>query len=156
MKTFILSILLSALTISEISASIAGVYLTLPLNAQHYTAKSDTLEIRNGMAENLPLPTDEEYINDIPFDTKEVSSGYLFTNLPKPAQEASVNDFPFDTKTLSDRFLNKILPEIAPEEEGYIKDIPFNTSFLANCFLHCENFPLCKQKKSEKVSFTEN
>ena len=156
MKTIILSILLSALTISEISASIAGVYLILPLNAPHYTAKSDTLEIRNGMAKNLPQPADEEYINDIPFNTKEVSSGYLSTNLPKPAQEASVNDFPFDTKTLSDRFLHKILPEIAPEEEGYIKDIPFNTSFIANCFLHCENFPLCKQKKSEKVSLTEN
>ncbi len=156
MKTIFISILLSALTLSELSASIAGVNPTLPLNSQYYAAKADTLEIRNGMAENLPQPTDEEYINDIPFDTKEVSSGYLFSNLPKPAEEAPVNDFPFDTKTLSDRFLHKILPEIAPEEEGYIKDIPFNTSFIANCFLQCENFPLCKQKKSEKVSFTEN
>lgn len=156
MKTIILSILLSALTFSGIGASIAGANPILPLNSKTDTAIADTLEIQNGMAANLPQPEEEEYINDIPFDTKEVSSGYLFSNLPKPAQEASVNDFPFDTKTLSDRFLNKILPEIAPEEEGYVKDIPFNTSFIANCFLHCENFPLCKQKKSEKVSFTEN
>jgi hypothetical protein len=156
MKTIISFILLSALTISGLSASIAGAESTLPLNQHYYIATADTLEIRDGMRANLPQPAEEEYINDIPFDTKEVSSGYLSTNLPKPAQEKSVNDFPFDTKTLSDRFLHKILPEFAPEEEGYVKDIPFNTSFIANCFLHCENFPLCKQKKSEKVSLTEN
>jgi len=143
MKTFILSILLSALTFSGIGASIAGANPILPLNSKTDTAIADTLEIQNGMAANLPLPEEEEYINDIPFDTKEVSSGYLFTNLPKPAQEASVNDFPFDTKTLSDRFLNKILPEIAPEAESYVKDIPFNTSVIANQFMHCNQLRVC-------------
>lgn len=156
MKTIYLSLLLSALTISEISASIAGVYPKLPLNSKHYTATADTLEISNGMATNLPQPAEEEYINDFPFDTKEVSSGYLFTNLPKPAEEASVNDFPFDTKTLSDRFLNKILPEFAPEEEDYVKDIPFNTFFIANCFLNCDHFRICRHKKSIKSDLTEN
>lgn len=156
MKTIFLYILLSALTISGISASIAGAKSTNPLNQKNYTAKADTLEIQNGMAANLLQTEDEEYINDIPFDTKEVSSGYLSANLPKPAQEASVSDFPFDTKTLSDRFLNKILPEIAPEEEGYVKDIPFNTSVIASCFLNCKHFRFCTHKKSGKFDLTEN
>jgi len=61
---------------------------------------------------------DEAYVDDIPFDTREV----VFTLSTDMEEEAYVNDIPFDTRTVA------LSAGTELEEEAYVNDIPFNTT----------------------------
>lgn len=100
------------------------------------TSGNDTLVVTNTV--NLPLPEEETYINDIPFDTKAIALKSLFANLAKPEEEAYINDIPFDTETIVAVY-NFNLQNVFPEDEAYIDDIPFNTSEVAREYLIQEN-----------------
>ncbi len=75
---------------------------------------------------------DEAYINDIPFDTKEVYDEIM--NERNPVQfdfeeEAYIDDIPFDTKcvTIQCFYQRAIKVVFNFDEETYINDIPFDT-----------------------------
>jgi len=75
---------------------------------------------------------DEAYINDIPFDTKEVYNKIM--NERNPVQfdfeeEAYIDDIPFDTKcvTIQCFYQRAINVDFSFDEETYINDIPFDT-----------------------------
>jgi len=85
----------------------------------------------NMSASNINF-TDEAYINDIPFDTKEVYDEIM--NDRSPVQfdfedEAYIDDIPFDTKcvTIHCFYQRAIKVEFNFDEETYINDIPFDT-----------------------------
>lgn len=76
--------------------------------------------------------TDEAYINDIPFDTKEVYDEIM--NERNLAQfdfedEAYIDDIPFDTKcvTIHCFYQRALKVDFSFDEETYIDDIPFDT-----------------------------
>lgn len=131
MKTLKTYILLAALTFSGINATIAGADQNLPDYYQLSSASVDTLGSITFPADFLPITPEEEYINDIPFNTKQVSSGYFVANMPKPEKETEYNDIPFDTKSVFDRYLYKPVRGVDIDAEGYINDIPFNTACIA-------------------------
>ena len=105
-------------------------------NLSTTTTGNDTLHIASTV--RLPLPEEEAYINDIPFDTRAIALQSLFLNLEKPEEEAYINDIPFDTETIAALY-NYNLKDIFPEEEAYIDDIPFNTSEIVKEYLINEN-----------------
>ena len=80
---------------------------------------------------------EEEYIDDIPFNTKAIFDSVQATRLAaqfRPAEEAYIDDIPFDTRaiagqSLAEKALN--VPFRMPEEP-YINDIPFNTKAIAS------------------------
>ena len=85
---------------------------------------------------------EEEYVNDIPFNTKAIVENppdfYSFSSLTnysiKLEDEKYVEDIPFNTNNILNLFKAKQLIncaenhlEINSTEEGYIDDIPFDT-----------------------------
>jgi hypothetical protein len=46
----------------------------------------------------LPVSSEEAYINDIPFDTKFIYNQYILKSTMKLEDESYINDIPFDTK----------------------------------------------------------
>ncbi len=82
---------------------------------------------------------DEPYIDDIPFNTKEI---YNDINAEQSLvvfnfeEEGYIDDIPFDTKCISTNclYLKAMNIEFDFEEEEYIDDIPFNTECISsNC-----------------------
>lgn len=71
--------------------------------------------------ENVRLK-EEDYINDIPFDTEEIARKYEVI-FPYMEEEQSTNDIPFDTEKIA-REYEIIFPYF--QEESYINDIPFD------------------------------
>lgn len=100
------------------------------------TSGTDTLVITSSV--RLPLPEEELYINDIPFDTKAIALKSLYVNLTAPEEEDYINDIPFDTEVVAAVY-NYNLQYILPEEEAYIDDIPFNTSEMVKEYFVNEN-----------------
>ncbi len=73
---------------------------------------------------------EEEYIDDIPFNTELVVESLTTSNTLELVQfdeESYIDDIPFNTGNVAESYLsdNDSLP--AFEEEAYINDIPFNT-----------------------------
>ena len=77
---------------------------------------------------------EEAYINDIPFNTAEVSESYLFEMAMaqefEMEEEGYIDDIPFDTECIAaDCLYFKAMNVVFEmEEESYIDDIPFNTA----------------------------
>lgn len=90
---------------------------------------NDTLGVASHTM-SMPIPEEESYINDIPFDTEAIAAGSYFMNLLKPEPEAYIDDIPFNTAEVVAMY-NYTLLNIHPEEEAYIDDIPFDTSVIA-------------------------
>ena len=88
----------------------------------------------NSIAETVNLPavpasvtmTEEEYVNDIPFNTSDIASGTIINDMNKKySDEDNVEDIPFDTRKIA---LEAGLKEIMDSDtEAYVNDIPFNT-----------------------------
>lgn len=88
---------------------------------------------------------EEEYVDDIPFDTKCVSANckykkaiaveYLFE------EEGYVDDIPFDTEKISEESLMQDAMEVIFKlgEEEYVDDIPFNTYAVSQKSLYSES-----------------
>ena len=88
--------------------------------------------------------TDESYINDIPFDTKQIFDSVRYEQAITasfiPSAESIIEDIPFDTEKIALQYLADSAMQIRFEmpEEKTINDIPFNTSCIArhqNSFL---------------------
>ncbi|MDY0103886.1 MAG: hypothetical protein RBS07_13205 [Lentimicrobium sp.] len=135
MKTFILTILLSLLTITQ---NWAHNDITKNKSTES-KIKVDTLAIAADEDFFTPSPAEEEYINDFPLDTKSIVFEYFQTQMPKPTEEAMSYDFPYETKVIAERYMNKILPEIAPAPEPEFNDFPMNTAPIARRYLSYRN-----------------
>ena len=80
---------------------------------------------------NEPILTEEDYINDIPFDTYEIAvNAILDGDEVKLEDEAYVNDIPFDTRAIASKYLLRRMIETS--KEGNVNDIPFNTENYLN------------------------
>lgn len=102
-------------------------------NISYTNTANDTLSISMA-TESLPLVEEEDYINDIPFNTAEIAMKSFYVNLVKPEEEAFVNDIPFDTQIVVAIHSFTNLP-ILIEEEAYVDDIPFDTEAIAKEYL---------------------
>lgn len=80
----------------------------------------------------------EAYINDIPFDTGNISIKYLYNRALaenfEMEEESYIDDIPFNTEEIAvNRLsLNAMKVEFDLPEENYIDDIPFSTKLVAN------------------------
>lgn len=89
---------------------------------------------------------EEEYINDIPFNTKCVSMICKYEKAMSRTyvleEEAYVDDIPFDTENISNESLmqNAMDVEFNHEDEAYVDDIPFDTYVVAKNYNYKEQF----------------
>jgi hypothetical protein len=124
------------------NVTIAGALNSLPLPEYSFRTDADSL-----VAVRKPVPIkiheDEQYVNDIPFDTKAISTGFIITTSPVNEQESYVNDIPFDTETIAIRFLPASAYGIHIEPELYVDDIPFSTERIAERYLNREFSKYC-------------
>jgi hypothetical protein len=84
---------------------------------------------------------DEEYIDDIPFNTKAIFDSVQASRVMaeyRPAEEAYIDDIPFDTYEIASRTLSEqaLSVRFRMDEEPYINDIPFNTKVIASRHMH--------------------
>lgn len=81
---------------------------------------------------------EEEYVNDIPFNTALVKENYNYWAALEMnyycEEEAYVEDIPFNTEEVAEhiRFEAAMNAEFEMEEESYINDIPFDTHEVAD------------------------
>ena len=84
---------------------------------------------------------EEAYIDDIPFDTKCVSSMCKFKKAVKVnfemEEENYVDDIPFDTEKISSvsKSQKALETEFEFDDEAYIDDIPFETTEITQVYL---------------------
>ena len=98
------------------------------------------LELNNYNEDTPPelIVEDEEYIDDIPFDTEAVAEAFLLNETMNVAfdfeEEAYIDDIPCNTyKVVKNYRYEKYLENVFVfEEEEYIDDIPFNTEKIFN------------------------
>ena len=89
---------------------------------------------------------EEEYVNDIPFDTKCVSILCKYNRALKEVfvneEESYVNDIPFETAKIAEESLMEqaMKKEYLFEEEAYVDDIPFDTYSIAKKYNYREQF----------------
>ena len=79
----------------------------------------------------------EEYINDIPFNTEKIAGQMILDyalSTEFSIEEESVNDIHFDTDERGTEKMQEIAmqKDFEIQEESYINDIPFNTNFIAS------------------------
>jgi len=81
---------------------------------------------------------EEEYIDDIPFDTEAIAEAYFLNESMNVEfnfeEEAYVDDIPFDTKSVAMNYkVEEYLKNVYDfEDESYVDDIPFNTEKIAS------------------------
>ncbi len=131
MKTFITSILPAFLILLTSNATIAGNKNSHPFNFKTNAIVADTLGL-SVVPINQIVREDETYVNDIPFDTREIIAGYHATINPVNEPESYVNDIPFDTREITAGYLAAINP--VNEPESYVNDIPFRTDSIAHSY----------------------
>ena len=77
---------------------------------------------------------EENYINDIPFNTAEVYQDVIISGIAAEFdEEVYVDDIPFNTVMISEKLMFEEAMDTAFdfEEEKYINDIPFNTAAIS-------------------------
>ncbi|MBE0651940.1 MAG: hypothetical protein IH595_14020 [Bacteroidales bacterium] len=78
-------------------------------------------------------PQEEQYVNDIPFNTAKIAAETQYQKAIQvqfeAPEEKEVNDIPFDTEKIAMTYLRqKALTEVFKvDEEKNVNDIPFNT-----------------------------
>lgn len=124
------------------SVAIAGFHTLLPLPDYLIRTDADSLVT---VKKPVPLKIHEEelYVNDIPFDTKMISSAFIVPLIPVNEQESYVNDIPFDTETIAIRFLPASDYGISIEPEEYVDDIPFSTEKIVERYIKGESGKYC-------------
>ena len=81
---------------------------------------------------------EEEYIDDIPFDTQAIAEAYLLNETMNVEfdfeEDAYIEDIPYNTYEVAKNCkIEKYLKNVFDfEEEEYIDDIPFNTEKIFN------------------------
>ncbi|MEJ2594703.1 MAG: hypothetical protein P8100_06160 [bacterium] len=88
---------------------------------------------------------EEEYINDIPFDTKCISTQCKYRKAMaveyEMEEEGYVDDIPFNTEKISEECLMQKAMEVVYKlsEESYVDDIPFDTYAISKMSLYKES-----------------
>jgi hypothetical protein len=91
---------------------------------------------------------EEEYINDIPFNTRCVSMQCKYQKALKVDfhlnEEAYVDDIPFNTERIAEESLMEeaMNKTYEFEEEAYVDDIPFSTYAIAKKHNYKEQFAI--------------
>lgn len=116
----------------------AGIFPGLPGELKNRTIARDTAGITTPLLYQ-PSLTKEDYVDDIPFDTHEVSTGYLVAMLTEQNQEDYIDDIPFNTALIAGSQPSYMASRFANEAEPYINDIPFNTSIIAEKYFQSRN-----------------
>jgi hypothetical protein len=114
-------------TIKNILAGLAIALIALSGSAIANTADSSYL------AESTLAPIEEQYVNDIPFNTAKIAAEAQYQKAVQvqftvPA-EKDVDDIPFNTEKIAMNYLrHKALTQIfnVPKDKD-VNDIPFNT-----------------------------
>ena len=89
---------------------------------------------------------DEEYVNDIPFDTECISKLCKYNKaislVFNMEDETYVEDIPFDTENiLENSLMEKALEvEFNLDDEAYVDDIPFDTYAVVKNYNYKEQF----------------
>ncbi len=136
MKTITTLILPAILVLLISNATIAGNETSYPFYYKTTSVNTDTSGM--GLMPIYPIiPEDEAYVDDIPFNTREIIAGSFVAAYPVEDPEPYVNDIPFRTESIASRFLPARITGIFPEAESYINDIPFNTKKIAEKY--CSN-----------------
>lgn len=142
MKTIITSILPALLVLLTSNATIAGNENSYPYNYKTNTIVADTAGISVVPIDQI-VREDETYVDDIPFNTREITAGYLASNNPVNEPESYVNDIPFRTDSIARSYLPARFTSISPESESYINDIPFDTEMVAGKYLSKAHSKFC-------------
>ncbi|MEJ2594843.1 MAG: hypothetical protein P8100_06885 [bacterium] len=89
-------------------------------------------------ANNPPAFDEEEYVDDIPFDTEMVVHMMYLPDIDF-AEEKNVDDIPFDTDHVVKMYhMKTAMNEVFEmEEEAVVNDIPFNTETVADQAKQC-------------------
>jgi hypothetical protein len=134
MKTIITSILPALLILLTSFTTVADNRNSYPFNHITNTIIADTLGL-SVVPINQIVRENEVYVDDIPFNTKEISAGYLASNNPVNEPESYVNDIPFRTDLIASSYFPGKFISVSPDPENYIDDIPFDTEIVAGKFL---------------------
>lgn len=87
---------------------------------------------------DIPMPSAEKEVNDIPFDTHEITIEYFFNNAMVGVElrpDTDVNDIPFNTaliKQLNIELYGSSFSKVPSESE--VNDIPFDTHEVVQQF----------------------
>ncbi|HPG34657.1 MAG TPA: hypothetical protein PLM34_12430 [Lentimicrobium sp.] len=122
MKAIITTLVFLLTIISETSFAIR--INSSPVTTTTITLDIDSLTILDNPAQMLAFVDSEEFINDIPFNTSEISSRFLPAINQMPEPEKFINDIPFETSAIASRYIPAKALGICLEEEKYINDIP--------------------------------
>jgi hypothetical protein len=137
MKTIFTSILPVLLAVLMSSTTLNAGNNSVPFVFVSTTEDSDSLDSQINKP-TLPEQEEENYVDDIPFSTKEISAKFLNTKLPVLEPEAYVDDFPFETESIANRYLPADQLGIRVETESFVNDIPFSTQKIAAKHLQIE------------------
>lgn len=147
MKT-ILYTFITILMIMMINSPVqAASKISIPVINSKALSKADTAGLLIKSDQVLPCPEKESYVNDIPFNTREISTPYFIARYPRPEEEAFISDIPFDTYSVALRFKPLKDCGIEQESEAYINDIPFSTRRIASEILDFENARYARRGK---------
>lgn len=80
----------------------------------------------------VPKFVEEQYIDDIPFDTEKIYDEVMLAEITFE-EEAYINDIPFELPCVTPecKYKQAISLDFEAEEEAYIDDVPFNTEKIA-------------------------
>jgi hypothetical protein len=90
----------------------------------------------NSLGNNLNFP-EEEYINDIPFNTESVVNEMNLSDFDFE-DETTITDIPFNTARIAANYNFQIAmtAHFEMEDENYINDIPFNTEQVMESYMY--------------------
>jgi hypothetical protein len=142
MKTILTPLLPAILGLLLSNATIAGGINPYLFSDHQLTTDSDSLGSVSSPV-SLPVPEEEQPVDDIPFDTGKVSAGYFVAKAPKVEPEGYINDIPFETGSIASRFLPLYYLGIYTQPEGFVDDIPFCTERIAERYLNREFVKYC-------------
>jgi len=114
----------------------------------------------NTLGNNLNFP-EEEFINDIPFDTESVVNKMIIPDFDFE-DEATIKDIPFSTASIaaSYNFQKAITACFEMEEENYINDIPFNTEHIVDSYIYTTalsvEFQMSDENYIDDIPFNTN
>jgi hypothetical protein len=143
-------------TTQSLSVS-AAIYTTLFLLIASMAFGSERkLDNNGGDAPPVFVFEEEEYIDDIPFDTKAVVEAYMLNETMNVVfdfeEEAYIDDIPYNTYEIArNHKMEEYLKNVFVfEEEEYIDDIPFDTEEVFNEVFFKDYYARIKAKQESK------
>jgi hypothetical protein len=93
----------------KITISVVAILIGLSTMGKNFPVSKNTNEVKTEIKQiELPVLTEEVYVNDIPFDTKFVYDQYILKNTMLLEDENYINDIPFNTKKTFRKHLRNI------------------------------------------------